>query len=155
MSVDEFFIPHDIKVLCVKAGSFPDGVQAAHKRLRSLVASPGERIWYGISYAGKNGAIIYKAATEELSEEEAQSLNVETFVIRRGKYISAFLKDWQKEEALIGKTFKKLLSDPRIDKNGYCLEIYLNDKDMRCLVPLDPSNSETTSVSQPKDGKVK
>jgi hypothetical protein len=30
-----------------------------------------------------------------------------------------------------------LLRDPHIDKQGYCLEIYPNEKDVRCLVPLE------------------
>lgn len=139
--MDEYTIDRDIKVLCVKAASFPEGVQMAHKKLHSLFPSPG-RTFYGISYPDKDGNIIYKAATEETYDGEAEKLNLETFTIRKGQYISDLLKEWYKEEALVGKTFKKLLSDPGIDKNGYCLEIYLNERDMRCLVPLDPSHSQ-------------
>ena len=135
----EYFIEKDIKVLCVMASSFPEGVQKAHQKLHSMLSSSEHRMFYGISYADKNGAIIYKAAAEELNDGEAERFELETFIIRKGAYISELLKDWRKEEALVGKTFKKLLSDPRIDKNGHCLEVYLNDKDMRCMVPLDPS----------------
>ena len=135
----EYFIEKDIKVLCVTASSFPEGVQKAHQKLHSMLSSSEHRTFYGISYADKNGAIIYKAAAEELNDGEAERFKLETFIIRKGAYISELLKGWRKEEALVGKTFKKLLSDPRIDKNGYCVEVYLNDKDMRCMVPLDPS----------------
>ncbi|MCY7327346.1 MAG: hypothetical protein LH618_02215 [Saprospiraceae bacterium] len=37
---------------------------------------------------------------------------------------------------MVGQTFKKLLDDPRIDPQGYCLEFYLNERDMRCMGPL-------------------
>lgn len=142
MPIEEYVIDKNIQVLCVTAASFPAGVQTAHKKLHSLVHSTLGRIFYGISFPDKNGNIIYKAATEERYDDEAMSLNLETFVIRKGVYISEVLADWDKDEPSVGRTFQKLLSDPRIDKNGYCLEIYLNDRDMRCLVPLDPSYSQ-------------
>jgi hypothetical protein len=120
----------------------------AHKKLHSLFPGSERRTFYGISYADKNGNIIYKAATDQLHEGEAEQLKLETFIIRKGNYISEVLKDWRKDEMSVGKTFRKLLSDPRIDKKGYCLEIYLNENDMRCLVPLDPSYSKKAATSE-------
>ena len=145
MPIKEYFIDKDTPVLCITASSFPDGVQAVHKKLHSLFPATERRTFYGISYSDKNSNIIYKAATDQLNEEEATQFNLETFTIRKGKYISEILKDWRKNELSVGKTFKNLLSDPRIDKKGYCLEIYLNENDMRCLVPLDPSYSPKTT----------
>jgi len=142
MSAQEYFIDKDITVLCLTASSFPSGVQMVHKKLHSLFPTTERRTFYGISYSDKNGNIIYRAATDQLNEGEAAQLNLETFTIRKGKYISEVLKDWRKDEMSVGKTFKNLLSDPRIDKKGYCVEIYLNETDMRCLVPLDPSYSQ-------------
>ena len=148
MPIEEYVINKNIKVLCVTASSFPADVQTAHKKLHSLVHSTLQRTFYGISFPDKNGNIIYKAATEERYDDETMSLNLETFVIRKGVYISEVLVDWRKDEPSVGRTFQKLLSDPRIDKNGYCLEIYLNDRDMRCLVPLDPSYSQKVAATR-------
>jgi hypothetical protein len=148
MSAQEYFIDKDIKVLCVTASSFPDGVQMVHKKLHALFPGTKQRTFYGISYSDKNGNIIYKAATDELSEGEARQFNLEAFTIRKGKYISEVLKDWRKDEMSVGKTFRKLLSEPGIDKKGYCLEIYLGENDMRCLVPLDPSYSQKATISE-------
>jgi len=139
MPIEEYFIDKDIAVLCATASSFPQGVQAVHKKLHSLFPASEGRIFYGISYPDRNGNINYKAATDQLHEDEAAKFSLETFIIRKGKYISEVLKDWRKDEMSVGKTFKALLSYPRIDKTGYCLEIYMNENDMRCLVPLDPS----------------
>jgi hypothetical protein len=36
----------------------------------------------------------------------------------------------------VKETFQKLLAQPDVDPNGYCLEWYLNDKDMKCMVKL-------------------
>jgi len=137
-TITEFSIDRDIKVVCVTASSFPEGVQAAHQKLHAALPGSKSKNFYGISYSDKNGNIIYKAAAEETHTGEAEKLGLETFVIRKGKYISQLLSNWRQDEMAVGNTFKKLLSDPRIDKNGYCLEIYVNEKDMRCLVPLDP-----------------
>jgi hypothetical protein len=148
MSTQDYFIDKDIKVLCITASSFPQGVQAVHKKLHSLFPPTEGRTFYGISHPDRNGDIIYKAASDQLHEGEAAKFNLEAFTIKKGKYTSEVLKDWRKDEMSVAKTFKKLLSDPRIDKNGYCLEIYLNENDMTCLVPLDPSYAQKTSTSE-------
>ena len=148
MSTQDYFIDRDIKVLCIAASAFPEDVQMAHKKLHSLFPATERRTFYGISYPDKSGNIIYKAAADQLIEGEATQFNLETFTIRKGNYISEVLKDWRKDEISVRKTFKKLLSDQRIDKKGYCLEIYLNENDMRCLVPLDASYAQKPSASE-------
>jgi hypothetical protein len=141
-SSGKYVIDNDINVVCVRASSFPEGIGDAYQKLRSILPSLEQRTLYGISYGDKNGGTIYRAAATELHEGEAQELGLEKFIIRKGEYISELLEDWRKDETKIGKTFNQLLSDPRIDKKqGYCLEIYFNEKDVRCLVLLDsPAN---------------
>ena len=148
MTAEEYYVNEDITVLCKTATSFPDGIQKAHKDLHSLLSSSDQRTFYGISHAESNGNIIYKAAAEQVNEGEAEKLDLETFTIRRGKYISEVLRDWRKDEMSVARTFNTLISDPRIDKKGYCLEIYFNENDMRCLVPLDQSYSKVTATSE-------
>ena len=76
------------------------------------------------------------AAAKELYAGEGAKLGLETFIIRKGEFISMLLKDWRKEERLVEKTFRTLLADPDIDPKGYCLEMYLNENDMLCMVRL-------------------
>jgi hypothetical protein len=138
METEKYFIDKDIKVACVKASSFPMGIGEAYHKLGATLPASEQRKFYGISYADKGGSIIYRAAANELHEGEAEEFGLETFTIKRGEYISEFLEDWKKDETQIGKTFQKLLRDPKIDrKQGYCLEIYPNEKDVRCMVLLD------------------
>jgi len=139
---DIHIIKDDIKVACVKALSFPEGIGGAWAKLFSSLPSQEGRNLYGISYGGVNGNITYMAAVEELDAGEADQLGLESFVIRKGQYVSEFLEDWRSDETQIAKTFGELLKDPRIDrKEGYCLEMYLDSKDVLCLVKLDPSNT--------------
>ena|SRR6266545_4570330 len=109
-----YLIDKDISVACITASSFPEGIGEAYKKLRSIIPSADKRTLYGISYGDKNGNTIYKAAAEESHEGEAEELGLETFTIRKGEYISEFLEDWKENETQIGKTFQRLLSDPRI-----------------------------------------
>ena len=139
---ENYSIPENINVVCVKAESFPQGIGDAWQKLFSILPNAQQRKLYGISYGNENGDIIYRAAAEELHGGEAEQLQLETFIIRNGEYISEVLNDWRKDETQIGKIFQELLSDPRIDrKKGYCLEIYFNGKDVRCAVLLDSSQN--------------
>jgi len=134
--MEKYLIDTDIKVLCITAESFPSGVGEAFQKLVSYIGEGQDRTLYGISYSNGKGDIIYKAAFEELFPGEADKGGFETFLIRKGEYTSEILPDWKKDESIIGRTFQKLLKQPNLDPNGYCLEIYLNEKDVRFLVPL-------------------
>ena len=125
----------DIKVLYVDAASFPDGIKAAHEKLHSIVSFSTNRKYLGLSRP-ENGVIKYKAAAEEISEGEAEKLNLPTMIVKKGKYISVIINDFTKDIPAIGKTFQELLSHPGIDPQGYCVEWYFSMKDVRCMVRL-------------------
>ncbi len=131
-----YYIDRDIKVFYVTATSFPAGVGGAFQQLISFLPNPNKRILYAISFPKEKGKIIYKAAVEELFPGEGEQNGCETFLIKKGEYWSELLFNWKKDESIVGKTFQNLLKHPDLDKNGYCLEIYPNEKDIRCLVPL-------------------
>ena len=134
---ETYFIQDDINVACITAESFPEGIGAAWQKLFAAFPQQGARKFYGISYGGENGKIIYRAGAEELEKDEAGRMGLETFVIKKGGYVSARLEDWRKDETQIGKIFRELLQDPRVDKKeGYCVEAYSDPKDVLCLVKL-------------------
>lgn len=124
-------------VLCVKADKFPEGIKDAFDKLYSGITNPDKRTFYGISYMGENGEIIYKAAANELSEKESEETGLERFTIEIGDYISKRIEDFMNNIPKIGETFNELFKDERIDKDkGYCLEEYVNDKDVICMIKL-------------------
>ncbi len=128
----------DIPVISLDA-DFPNGVMAAHMRLHDTLADSEARQYYGLSWSDGKGGLLYKAAASERSPGEAAEYGFDTFVIKKGVYISETLKNFMDDIPLIGETFQKMLDDPRIDPQGYCLEYYLGEKDMRCMVLLDAS----------------
>ncbi len=128
-------LDNNIKVFYVAATSFPDGVMEAHKKIHALVPFSTDRKYFGLSRP-ENGVIGYKAAAEEMTEGEAEKLHCDTLGIKKGKYICITIKDFMKDIPAIGAAFKILLAEPGIDPQGYCVEWYLNDKDVKCMVRL-------------------
>jgi len=134
--MEKYMLDKDINVCCVTAASFPAKVEAAHQQLRALLPSAEGRHFFGISWGAATGDIIYKAAVETLYDGEAATYGCEVFVIKKGTYVSETIKNWRKDAASIGKTLMKLLENPGIDPLGYCVEVYINDTDVRCMVTL-------------------
>ena len=134
--METFTLDKAIKVFYVTAKSFPDGILEAHQKLHALIPPSKERKYFGISSPGKDGVIVYKAAAEEMTRGEAEKYGCEAFVIKKGEYVSETVKDFMNDFQSVGTTFKKLLAEPQIDPQGYCLEWYLNEKDVRCMVGL-------------------
>jgi hypothetical protein len=129
-------IDNDINVLCVTAQSFPDGIVAAYDKLFEIFPHSEKRKIFGISFGAPDGKIIYKAAAKDEEGDNARSHGLEKFTIRKGEYLTEVLNDWIKDVTQIGNTFQKLLTDPRVDKSGYCVEDYFNDEDVLCMVTL-------------------
>lgn len=128
-------VDKDIKVFYISATSFPDGIKQAHEKLHSLIPFSKDRKYFGISRP-ENGIIIYRAGAEELNDREAERLNLDTLILKKGNYISLTINNYMKDIPAIGEAFKQLLSNPDIDPQGYCVEWYLSDKDVKCMVRL-------------------
>ena len=134
--MENFILENDIKVLYVKADSFPAGILPAHQKLHGLIPFTTDRKYFGISFPDKTGIILYKASAEELYAGEAEKLHLQTFVIRKGTYSSLILHNYREAIAGISKAFDQLLQNPDIDPQGACVEWYISENDMRCMVTL-------------------
>lgn len=128
--------PQDTLAMYVEASSFPEGVLAAHQALHAKIPYSDERGYFGISWM-EGGKIRYLAAAGELSADEPAEYGLPIFTIKKGSYICETVKGYMDDLSAIGRTFQQLLDDPRLDPQGYCLEVYdKNQKDMQCLVKL-------------------
>jgi hypothetical protein len=134
--MENYILKEDISLICVTATSFPDGVLAAHEKLHKLFPFSKDRKYYGLSRPNEQHVIIYKAAVEELSAGEAEKLKLEKFILKKGEYISINIINYMEDIPAIGKAFQELLTDPRIDPNGICVEWYVNEKDVKCMIRL-------------------
>jgi len=131
-----FNLENDIQIFYVTAKSYPDGILAAHQQLHAMVPFSYERKYFGLSRPEKNGGIVYRAATEATVEGEAEKYNCETLTIKKGQYLSLVISNYRQDLPSIGIAFQKLLSQPNIDPQGYCIEWYISETDVNCLVRL-------------------
>lgn len=133
--METIVIEKDINVYCVTAKSFPEGILEAHQKLHALLPAK-ERRYFGLSRP-ENGAIAYKAAAEIVEGEKGETIDCESFVIKNGQYRCITVLNYMEDLQGIGKAFSDLISDPDIDPNGYCVEYYYNDSDVKCMVRLE------------------
>ena len=152
--MEKMLIDQDIKVVCVTADSFPEGIMGAHKKLHSIIPFSTDRRYYGMSRP-ENGNIIYKAAAEKLEADEGSKFTLEELIIQKGEYMGITILNYQTDSRMIGKAFEDLIKLPNIDPNGYCIEWYVNDKDVKCLIRLHDSKKQIISFSfiQQKENK--
>ncbi len=132
--MEKYILDNDITAMYISASSFPDGVLAAHQKLHSLIPFSTNRKYFGISQGNENGGIHYKAAAEQLSDGEAKEKGLETFVIKKGEYRSVIIHDYIQDIPAIDSTFQQLIALPNLDPNGACVEWYISDKDVQCMV---------------------
>lgn len=131
-------ITEDKKVFYVTAKSFPDGIQEAMEKLHTIVPFSPTRNYFGISRPENGGAIVYRAAAEEMEQGEGERLNCDTLVLKKGKYISLKVSDFRIDVSGIGKAFQELLKQPNLDPEGYCVEWYAPDiEEVTCLIRLN------------------
>jgi hypothetical protein len=126
---------NNITVLYVEATSFPEGIAEAHQKLQTMVPLSEDRKYFGISRP-EDGVIGYKAAAEQLDPKEPGMLNCKTLVLKKGNYISLDTADYMKDIQSITRAFEILLEHPGLDPQGYCVEWYVNNKDVKCMIRL-------------------
>ena len=135
--MDTITIDHDILLAYVQAFSFPEGVMAAHEQLHVHFPFPGDgRKFFGLSRPEDASAISYKAAAEIRSEQERHAKGLPVLMLKSGNYYSITIRDYMQQIPAIGNTFQQLLSQSGIDPEGYCVELYLNEKDVQCMVRM-------------------
>ena len=81
----------------------------AFEILEKKVNTKKGRSLFGISYPGRDGEIIYKAAASESYNGEAEKFGCESFTIKKGTYNAIFISDFMNNIADIGKAFNEIL----------------------------------------------
>jgi hypothetical protein len=65
---------------------------------------------------------------------EASQYNLDRYTIERGHYITFTLNDWRKKTDTIKDIFNVLLQNKAADHSKPCIEWYMNDQVMLCMV---------------------
>lgn len=134
--MNNYVFDTDVKVFCITATSFPEGLPAAYGKLHAEYPPENGRTYFGISYPDGNGGLVYKAAVALNETDTPPGAPYEPFTIRKGTYVGKDIKNFMQDLQSVGTLFRELIALPEIEPNGYCLELYLNPNDVRCMVPL-------------------
>lgn len=134
--MNRYHLTEDILLYTLTATKFPEGILAAFEQLHTLTKIEDPISYYGISYSNTLGGITYKAAVA-LKTPNTAILELETYTLRAGQYIGKEIRNFREHVTDIGKTFQELIQHPEIEKNGCCVEVYYNDKDVRCMVKIE------------------
>jgi hypothetical protein len=134
--MEQITMEKDVRVFYITAASFPDCVKDAFQKLHASV--PFSRDWklYGISRP-EHGVIVYRAAVEEKLPGEGEKYHCDSLVLKKGNYNCVTLHDYMKDLSGIGKAFQELLLQPGLDPNGYCVEWYVSDKEVKCMIRME------------------
>lgn len=125
----------DIPTFCVTAESFPNEIHKAFERLIKKLPTEHGRMFFGIAFQEETGNMVYKAAVKEDFPGEANQCGCETFMIRKGYYITETVKNWKTDITSIGKTFQKL-GESHPNATFPCVEWYKGN-DVLCMVRLE------------------
>jgi hypothetical protein len=132
-----FNINDDIKVFYITSDSFPNCISDTFNTLQSLFTYSKERRIFCLSRPENNGEIVYRAAAEEMYTGESEKLNCETLIIPKGTYISIKVSNFRNDKLSIYNAFQKLLKEPNIDPQGYCVEWYASEKEeVNCMIRI-------------------
>ncbi len=145
--MDSFNLSEDIKVVCVTAKHFPEDVERAHIQLHAMLPEKEKRRFFGISRTNEQGQIVYKAAADLIEPGEVEKYGLEMFTIKKGTFNSFYIKNFMEDTSRIREAFQILLGQPEVDPLGYCLEWYIGENDVKCMVPLDEKQSHFTGVA--------
>lgn len=127
----------DLTVYCLTATSFPAGIAEIYDKLHATYPPGNGRTYFGLSWPDGRGSLIYKAAVSLTGEDGIPADPAfERFVIKKGTYLREDILNFMNDVQSIGRLFQHMIKEPGIDPNGYCLEMYLNPKDVRCMVRL-------------------
>lgn len=127
----------NIHVFYVTAASYPEGIRAAHEKIYAMVPTSGERKHFGISRPEQGHGIVYRAAAEEMQPDEGKLYNCDSLILPKGHYSSLLVKNYEHDISAIGQAFEKLLAQPGIDPEGYCVEWYINPLDVCCMIRMN------------------
>lgn len=126
----------DIHVLCVQAETFPNGIMQAYQTLGERLLTNPNRLHYGLSHGTPTGEVIYFAAAEQLQPNEPMELNLIPKIIPAGNYACITVLNYMQNLPSVAQTFRTLLALPNHDTNGMCVEQYINQNDVECMLRL-------------------
>lgn len=121
----------DIKVVGIQVNTFPLGIKEAFTSLMQIFGTSRE--YYGISWMRDADQVIYYAAvTQHMTDKEMEQF--ESLIIEKGNYDMETMYEWMSKTDCIKDVFHALMQDRKPLKSRPCIEWYVSDHEMRCMI---------------------
>ena len=137
-------LKNDLNVFGFQVKTFPEGVKDAFDTLVEMVPDGLDRSYYGISFM-EGDQVLYFATAVEQYAGEAERYNCTRYLIERGEYMTETIHDWLHKTHTIKDVFGELMKDDCPSAKRPCIEWYMNDDEMICMVKT--KTSEQLSIA--------
>ena len=127
-----YYQPEDLTLFGVQVKTFPNGITEAFEMLVERFGR--ERSYFGISWMDEKQKVIYYAMVSELVNGEGNKYHYEKLTISKGEYHTESIHNWMNRLDSIKDVFHGLMSGSMADKNHPCVEWYMSDEEMLCMV---------------------
>lgn len=119
-----------LRLITVKAKSFPEGIRAAWQEIESRRKIKGRKA-YGLIYDGE-----YFAGLVSDGELEERVTGLPVIEVAGGPCARIKLEDWQKNIAEIGPLFAQMAAEHEVDPSRPAMEFYRSFTELHLLLPV-------------------
>ena len=119
-----------LRLITVKAKSFPDGIRAAWQEIESKRKIKGRKA-YGVIFDGE-----YFAGLVSDGELEERVTGLPVIEVPGGSCARIKLEDWQNNIAEIGTLFAQMVAEHEVDPSRPAMEFYRSFTELHLLLPV-------------------
>lgn len=123
-----------LRLITVKAVSFPDGIKAAWRAIEERRAMKGRKA-YGLIYSSAAG-MEYHAGLVSDGELEERVTGLRVIEVPAGPCARMKLMDWNQHIEQIGPLFGRMMADVAVDPSRPTMEFYRSFTELHLLVPV-------------------
>lgn len=124
----------DLSIIGIQVKNFPNGIKEAFDSLIKVLGS--KRAYYGVSWLDESDSVKYYAMAREIFPGEGKRYNYELLTIEKGEYQTEAVQDWLSKTEGIKEVFHGLMANNKPDKSHPCIEWYISDEEMLCMVKI-------------------
>lgn len=123
-----------LRLIAVKARSFPDGIRASWQKIEAKRAMKGRKA-YGLIYTTEAG-MEYHAGLVSDGELEERVTGLPVIEVPGGPCARIKLENWRQKTEQIGGLFAQMAAEHEVDSSRPAMEFYRGFTELHLLLPV-------------------
>lgn len=123
-----------LRLITVKAPSFPEGISAAWEEIESKRTIKGRKS-YGLIYSTESG-MEYHAGLVSDGELEERVTGLPVIEVTGGPCARIKLENWNEKKDQIGPAFAQMAAEHEVDASRPAMEFYRSFSELHLLLPV-------------------